>query len=66
MRKYKAMNPKKDNGAQSTENVASTDENFSEWADQVAQSVVDGLNAGVLAEDQKEALEKAKKLAKPK
>lgn len=54
------MNHPKDDGAKPTENSARAGEDFREWADQVAQSIVDGLNAAVIAEAQKEALEKAK------
>jgi hypothetical protein len=62
------MNPKKDDDGQPTENMAKPGENLSGWADQVAQaaqSMVDGLNAAVCAESQKESIQKAKPTVKP-
>ena len=59
------MNQKKDDGAPATENESPTHENCSKWAAQVAKSIADGLNAAVLAEGRREALEKAKLPVKP-
>ncbi|WP_396441286.1 hypothetical protein [Limnohabitans sp.] len=59
------MNQKKDDGAPATENESTTHENCSKWAAQVAKSIADGLNAAVLAEGRREALEKAKLPVKP-
>ena len=54
------MNHPNDDGEKSTKNSAKAGEDFREWADKVAQSIVDGLNAAVIAEAQNESLEKAK------
>jgi hypothetical protein len=58
----------KNDGDQPPEKATEASENLSGWADQfaqTAQSLVNGLNAAVLAEDQQEAFQKAKTLVKP-
>ena len=58
----------KNDGDQPPRKATEAGENLSGWADQfaqAAQSLVDGLNAAVLAEDQKDAIQKAKSPVKP-